>query len=93
MLPPRTEPEIDELVTELLRFECEIVEGGYIKYGTQNYHDDRVIALALSLWGNKSSNWYFPKVKGYEYKVYQKKPKPHSLSGRNYRVKPIKDYY
>lgn len=48
-LPPRTEPEINELVKEMLRFECEIMEGGYIKYGTQRYHDDRVIALALAL--------------------------------------------
>ena len=93
MLPPRTEEEIGELVTELLRFECEIIEGGYIKYGTQNYHDDRVIALALSIWGNNSSNWYMPKIKGYEYSVYKKKPKSHSRSGRNYRVRPIKEFY
>ena len=93
MLPPRTEEEIGKLVTELLRFECEVIEGGYIKYGTQNYHDDRVIALALSIWGNNSSNWYMPKIKGYEYSVYKKKPKSHSRSGRNYRVRPIKEFY
>jgi len=93
MLPPRTEPEVDKLVTELLRFECKVEEGGYIKYGTQNFHDDRVIAFALSLWGNKSSNWYFPHVKGYEYNVYHKKQKPLSESGRKYRVKPVREYY
>jgi len=49
-IPPPNEPEISELQTELLRFECEVMEGGYIKYGTQNYHDDRIIALALTLW-------------------------------------------
>ena len=92
-LPPRTEPEIGELVTELLRFECKIEEAGYIKYGTQNYHDDRVIAYALSLWGNKSSNWFMPKIKGYDYNLVKKKRKPRSQGGRNYRIKPVRNYY
>ena len=25
----------------------------YVKYGTQTYHDDRVVALALSVWCHK----------------------------------------
>jgi hypothetical protein len=93
MLPPRTEPEIDDLVTELLRFECKVEEAGYIKYGTQNYHDDRVIAFALSLWGNQASKWYFPEIKGYNYKVYNKRAKTSSQLGRRYRIKPVKEYY
>lgn len=94
MLPPRSEPEIDELVTELLRFECEVKEGGYIQYGTQNYHDDRLIAFALSLWGNRVSKWYMPEIKGYNYKVYTKKErKPYKKGGKRYRPKPIKEFY
>jgi hypothetical protein len=93
MLPPRTETEIGELVTELLRFECKVEDAGYIRYGTQNYHDDRVIALALSLWGNQSSNWYSSKIKGYNYNLVKRREKSRSESGRNYRIRPIKDYY
>jgi hypothetical protein len=80
-------------VTELLRFECTVEEGGYIKYGTQNFHDDRVIAFALSLWGNQSSNWYFPKIKGYNYNIYNKREKTRSQSGRHYKSRFIKDIY
>jgi hypothetical protein len=68
-LPPSSEPEIGELVTELLRFECEFAEAGYIKYGTQSYHDDRVIALALSLWGHRRKPWYTPTAKLFDYGV------------------------
>jgi hypothetical protein len=68
-LPPASEPEIRELVSELLRFECEIQEGGYIKYGTQQYHDDRVISLALSLWGNRRLAWYNPTAAFFDYDV------------------------
>lgn len=53
-IPPGTEPEIGKLIEELLRFECDNVAGSdYIKYGTQAFHDDRVIALALSVWGHR----------------------------------------
>ena len=53
-VPPSTEPEIASMREELLRFEYENVPGmNYIKYGTQSFHDDRVIALALSAWGHR----------------------------------------
>jgi hypothetical protein len=68
-LPPASEPEIQELITELLRFECEILEAGYIKYGTQSYHDDRVISLALSLWGHRRKPWFKPEIKFFDYGV------------------------
>jgi len=68
-LPPKSEPEIQELITELLRFECEIMEAGYLKYGVQSYHDDRVIALALSLWGHRRKPWFKPKVEFFDYGV------------------------
>jgi len=66
-LPPSSEPEIEELVKELLRFECEIMDAGYIKYGTQSYHDDRVISFALSLWGHRRKPWYPPEVQFFDY--------------------------
>ena len=66
-LPPSSEPEINELTKELLRFECEIMDAGYIKYGTQSYHDDRVISFALSLWGHRRKPWYKPDVKFFDY--------------------------
>lgn len=72
-IPPTTEPEIKELVTELLRFECEILDAGYIKYGTQNYHDDRLIALALSLYGHKKKAYSSAKPRGFQYKSIVKK--------------------
>jgi len=65
-LPPKTELEINELVTELLRFECEVLDGGYIKYGTQQYHDDRVISLALSLWAHRTKQVPRAKPRGIE---------------------------
>jgi len=68
-IPPKTEPEIGELIKELLRFECEVKEGGYIKYGTQDYHDDRVIALALSLWGHNTKRVPVGKPRGVIYDV------------------------
>lgn len=53
-IPPSTETEIGSMREELLRFEYENVPGmNYIKYGTQSFHDDRVIALALSCWGHR----------------------------------------
>lgn len=67
VMPPRTEPEIDELCTEMLRFECEVMERGYIKYGTQNYHDDRIIALALSLWGHRGRKHIRPHIRSFNY--------------------------
>ncbi len=68
-MPPNSEPEINELVKELLRFEVEIMEAGYYKYGTQSYHDDRVIALALSLWGHRRKPWFKPEAKFFDYGV------------------------
>jgi len=68
-LPPSSEPEMNELVKELLRFECEIMEAGYLKYGTQSYHDDRVISLALSLWGHRRAPWFKPEAKFFDYGV------------------------
>jgi len=74
-LPPRTEPDIDGLVTEMLRFECEIVEGGYIKYGTQNYTDDRLIALALSLVPHSKASVPIAKPRGFGYADIEQKDK------------------
>ena len=71
-LPPKTEPEFNELVTELLRFECEVKDGGYIKYGTQSYHDDRVIALALSLWAHRTKQVPRAKPRGVEIDPFKK---------------------
>jgi len=68
-LPPKSEPEIGELITELLRFESTVEEAGYTKYGTQSYHDDRVIALALSLWGHRRKPWFPVEVKFFDYGV------------------------
>lgn len=86
-IPPQTEPEINELVTEMLRFECEVMEGGYIKYGTQPYHDDRLVAYALSLWGHRNANkFYRMKPKGFDYNLYPKKVR--QVTTRTYRAKP-----
>jgi len=74
-MPPRTEPEFDDLCKELLNFECEVMDGGYIKYGTQSYHDDRVIALALSLWAHRKPQIPKAKPRGIEYNVLNEKYK------------------
>lgn len=66
-IPPQTEPEIQEFRDELLRFELEVMDGGYVKYGTQSYHDDRVIAFALSLWGHRRKRWVQPNIKFFDY--------------------------
>ena len=71
-MPPKTELEFDKLVTEMLRFECEVLDGGYIKYGTQSFHDDRLIALALSLWAHKGRKIPRGKPKGIQYNTYEK---------------------
>jgi len=53
-IPSTTDPEIRGLVEELLRYECDMQAGtDYVKYGTQTYHDDKVVALALSVWCHK----------------------------------------
>lgn len=50
-IPAKSEPEMSEFVEELLRYECDMQPGtDYVKYGTQTYHDDRVIAFALACW-------------------------------------------
>lgn len=72
-MPPRTEPEFDELCKELLNFECEVLDGGYIKYGTQSYHDDRLIALALSLWAHRKPPIPKAKPRGIEYDILKEK--------------------
>jgi hypothetical protein len=45
------------------------MEAGYTKYGVQSYHDDRVIALALSLWGHRRKPWFKPEAKFFDYGV------------------------
>jgi len=50
-IPPRSIPEIGEFWNEMLNFGYEVTESGItrtLKYGTQAYHDDRVIAHALA---------------------------------------------
>lgn len=66
-IPPKAEPDIDEFWTECLRFGCEVTGHGHIKYGTQNYHDDRVIAFALSLWGHRRRHWFNRSYKTFDY--------------------------
>jgi len=62
-IPPKTEPESSNLREELLRFESEWKVGtNYTKYGTQSFHDDRVIALALSAWGHRNKPWNIDKI-------------------------------
>lgn len=67
-MPGTVEPEIDEFVKEMLRFECEADKHTtYIKYGTQTYHDDRVVAVALSVWGHRQRIWIPTQVKTFNY--------------------------
>ena len=50
-IPPRTVPEIGDFWNEMLNFGYEVTDSGAqkcLRYGTQNYHDDRVIAHALA---------------------------------------------
>lgn len=74
VIPPKTEPEIDKLREELLRFESEWKPGTqYVKYGTQLFHDDRVIALALSTWGHRRKPWTLHEISfkgGGEYNMF-----------------------
>jgi len=91
-IPPRTEPEMDDFVSELLRYECIIHPNGYIEYGTQDTHDDRLISYALALWGiserNKSPRGI---PRGAEYNILPKKYQQREFRGKfNYvkRVKP-----
>ncbi len=72
-IPPRSEPEMDDLVMEMLRFECEVMDGGYIKYGTQNYHDDRLIAYALSLVPHATKQLARGKPVGFDYNSFPEK--------------------
>jgi len=90
-LPPQTEPEIKELVTELLRFECEIMDAGYIRYGTQNYHDDRVIAYASSLYGHKRKAYASAKPRGFQYKSIVKKHKDRKSRYYRPKIKLVKE--
>jgi len=67
-MPPLTEPGISDLATEMLRFECEVDKyTSYIKYGTQTYHDDMLIATALSVWGHKYRVPMKPQIKMFNY--------------------------
>lgn len=87
-LPPKTEPEIKQLVDEMLKFECEVKDGGYIKYGTQDYHDDRLIALALSLVGHKKrSGTLITKTRGFTYDYYNEKKRNKQKVNNKYRVR------
>jgi len=50
-IPSRAIPEIGEFWNEMLNFGYEVSENGAVRrlvFGTQNYHDDRVIAHALA---------------------------------------------
>jgi len=50
-IPSRTIPEIGEFWNEMLNFGFEVTDSGsqrQVRYGTQAYHDDRVIAHALA---------------------------------------------
>jgi len=50
-IPPRTIPEIGDFWAEMLSFGYEVTESGVqkqLRFGTQAYHDDRVIAHALA---------------------------------------------
>jgi hypothetical protein len=49
-IPPRHIPVIDQLWDELLMYSFTITDSKNVKYGTQNFHDDTVIALALAYW-------------------------------------------
>ena len=53
-LPSKDGYEIDALIEELKNFSFQYSQNGRIIYGTQNGHDDRVIALCLMLWGMKT---------------------------------------
>jgi len=89
-IPPKTEPEMDDFVSELLRFECEIHDSGYIEYGTQDYHDDKVISYSLALWGvSQRRNSPRAKPRGGEYNILPRKHQQPGFIG-NYRkgVKP-----
>lgn len=88
-IPPKTEPEMDDFVTELLKFDCTIHENGYIEYGTQDYFDDRVISFALALWAYSSfSKTAKAKPRTVEYNYIKKKPRRNP--GYNYRKAPIR---
>jgi hypothetical protein len=69
-IPPRTEPEFDELVLEMLNYQCEVGEQGYIKYGTQQYHDDRLISAALAIYPFKQNKSFSAKPMGAEYRIF-----------------------
>jgi len=71
-IPPASEPEIGKLREELLRYECDNLPGtDYIKYGTQSFHDDRVIALALSVWAHRQRPFYLDqiKIRGFNFNI------------------------
>ena len=83
-IPSVSELEIKEFVTELLRFECIVQDSGYIEYGTQDYHDDRVISYALALWGiSERRRTIFAKARGIKTDPF-KKPKSETKIYGNY---------
>ncbi len=55
-LPSPQDPEIDKLWKEMLAFSYELTPTT-VKYGTQAAHDDRVVALALMVWGLGQNKW------------------------------------
>jgi len=59
-LPTKTDKEIRKFWEEAFNFSYEITDSG-VKYGTQNFHDDRIIAVGLSCWGNTLNKWFSTK--------------------------------
>ncbi len=59
-LPTKTDKEIRKFWEEAFNFSYEITDSG-VKYGTQNFHDDRIIAVGLSCWGNTLNKWFATK--------------------------------
>lgn len=49
--PPMREREISELFSELVDFDYDFTDNNRIVYSATEGHDDRVMALALALWG------------------------------------------
>jgi len=49
-IPPRNTPEVSEFWEEMLQFGYDVTDSKTLRYGTQAYHDDRVIAHALAYW-------------------------------------------
>ena len=55
--PPPTERGIQELFDEIIDFGYEFTQSNNVVYNAMSGHDDRVIALALALWGLKQKRF------------------------------------